>query len=346
MNARLSSLMMAVVTIVVGVFAPNAISQSASTPPAVTGKPAPRGPGLTVPLVPANARPDLRRGRRLLYPSRQGARAGGTSITRTTNANEPASPLLPEGYRIAGRTGGVGQEGIWWVFNGSGIRGEPPLTRLRLLPSRSLAQIEAAAKRPGSERAFVLSGLITEYRGRNYLLPSEAQLSRTPASRGQSVVTPKVRGAAAKPSGGPAAGPSRPVPAASAVLQQLAREQIAVPTPLPPPDTGGVPTSVSKNNPRRSNASLPDGTILIDRVVRLVRDDNWWILAFESGGDSPGPRPMRLLPSRLVETLEAASAGGTDHVSFIISGEVHSYRGARFILLRKVLIRRSLGNLQ
>ncbi len=340
MNARLGGITMAVVTIVVGVFAPIAIGQPASPPPAVTGQPAPRGPGLTVPLVPANARPDLRRGRRLLYPSRQGGRGGGASITRTTDATERALPLLPEGYRIAGRTGVVGPEGIWWVFKGAGGRGEPPLTRLRLLPSRSLAQIEAAARRAGPERAFVVSGLITEYRGMNYLLPSEAQLSRTLAP----TEPPRARGAAAKPSGRPAAGPSRPLPAASAVLQQLVREQVAVPTPLPPADTRGLPTPVSKGNPRSGSASLPDGTILIDRVVRLVRDDDWWILTFESSGDNPGP--MRLLPSRLVETLEAASAGGADHVTFIISGEVHSYRGARFILLRKVLVRRSLGNFQ
>ena len=339
MNARLGSRVMAVVTIVVGVFAPNAIGQSASTPPAVASQPASRGPGLTVPLVPEKARLDRRRGRRLLYPSRQGARAGGTSITRTTDAKEPAFPLLPEGYRIAGRTGVVSREGIWWVFKGAGARGEPPLNRLRLLPSRSLAQIEAAAKRAGPERTFVVTGLITEYRGMNYLLPSEAQLSRTPVPTKPPAAAPQVRKAAAKPSSGS-------VPAASAVLQQLAREQVAVPTPLPPADTGGVPALASKANPRGSSASLPDGTILIDRVVRLLRDGDWWVLAFESGGGSPGPGPMRLLPSRLVETLEAASAGGTDPISFLISGEVHSYRGARFILLRKVLVRRSLGNLQ
>lgn len=339
MNTRLGSLVMAVVTIVVGVFAPKTIGQSASTPPAGTSQSVPRGPGLTVPLVPEKVRPDRRRGRRLLYPTRQGARAGGPSITRTTDTKKPAFPLLPEGYRIVGRTGVVSQEGIWWVFNGAGGRGEPPLNRLRLLPSRSLAQIEAAAKRSGPERMFVVTGLITEYRGMNYLLPSEAQLSRTPVPTGQAAVAPQVRRAATKPSGGP-------VPTALTVLQQVAREQVAVPTPLPPTDTGGVPARVSKANPRGSSASLPDGTILIDRVVRLLRDDNWWVLAFESGGDSPGPGPMRLLPSRLVETLEAASAGGTDHVSFIISGEVHRYRGARFVLLRKVLVRRSLGNLQ
>ena len=54
--------------------------------------------------------------------------------------------------------------------------------------------------------------------------------------------------------------------------------------------------------------------------------------------------PIRLLPNRLLETALAISGAGTRSVVFIVSGEVMEYKGMNYLLLRKVLVRRDLGN--
>ncbi len=91
---------------------------------------------------------------------------------------------------------------------------------------------------------------------------------------------------------------------------------------------------------------MTDGTILVDRVGRLVRESDWWTFTFETGGDGQAEPPIRLLPSRLLERMEIESTGGTDRVQFLVSGEVTTFRSMSFLLLRKVLRKRNLGNLR
>ena len=56
-------------------------------------------------------------------------------------------------------------------------------------------------------------------------------------------------------------------------------------------------------------------------------------------------RPIQLLPNRLLETTIALSGGGRQGMVFLVSGEVTVYKGDNYLLLRKVLVRRDLGNL-
>jgi len=84
----------------------------------------------------------------------------------------------------------------------------------------------------------------------------------------------------------------------------------------------------------------------VDRPGRLVREGDWWTLVFESAdGRVPGQQ-LLLLPSRQLEIMEQTSRGGARSVVFIVSGEVTEFHGRNYLLLRKVLIRRDLGNLR
>ena len=128
------------------------------------------------------------------------------------------------------------------------------------------------------------------------------------------------------------------------LLNVLSRERRTEPLPMRTEAAtepgSGVPPEIG------GGQALPDGYVLVDRVGRLVRDADGWRFAFASGGGAPTDAPVRILPSRLLETMEHASAGGTEHTTFVLSGEVVAYRGRSFLLLRKVLIRRGLGNLR
>jgi hypothetical protein len=91
---------------------------------------------------------------------------------------------------------------------------------------------------------------------------------------------------------------------------------------------------------------LPDGYRLVDRPGRLAREADFFVFAFESRGQAEAEPPIRLLPNRLLEDVEAASQGGTVQVVFIVSGEVTEYHGVNYLLLQKVVQRPELGNLK
>ncbi|UCG32239.1 MAG: hypothetical protein JSU68_11290 [Phycisphaerales bacterium] len=90
---------------------------------------------------------------------------------------------------------------------------------------------------------------------------------------------------------------------------------------------------------------LPEGAYLVDRAGRLVKRENWWTFVHEDRGEVVRSRPLRVLPSQLLETMEYASAEGTGDIVFVVSGEITEFHGVNYLLLRKVLIRRAMGNL-
>ncbi len=90
---------------------------------------------------------------------------------------------------------------------------------------------------------------------------------------------------------------------------------------------------------------LPDG-YPVKRTGRLVYDGTWWALAAEGVGQETNPeKPIRLLPNRLLETMEATSVGGSRPMLFTVTGQVTEYRGTNYLLVVNVMIKRDQGNL-
>jgi len=168
-------------------------------------------------------------------------------------------------------------------------------------------------------------------------------------------------GQGAAPTGSPAVGassqPTGPedldtaVPSAEEILRQLMKERPAQ-VPIPPSEPGQptepaeLPPTPLPGRPAPEQPLRPEGSMLVDRAGRLVREGTWWTFVFESNRTRTDERPLRLLPNQMLETMEIASAGGTRSVIFVVSGEITEYHGMNYLLLRKVLVRRDLGNLQ
>ncbi len=144
-----------------------------------------------------------------------------------------------------------------------------------------------------------------------------------------------------------------PQPSAVEILRELMKKKGARPVIMP------VKPGTDPNQRLRRPASRPtvgmkredrplrtDGEMITDRVGRLVRRPNGWAFVFESEGEVLREPPMQLLPNRDLETMEIQSANGTRPVKFRVSGEVTEYRGANYLLLRKVLVVHDLGNLK
>ena len=84
---------------------------------------------------------------------------------------------------------------------------------------------------------------------------------------------------------------------------------------------------------------------MVDRVVRIVkcRDGDWWEAHFQSDNTLREP-PLRIHPSlMLVRAQSLSRAMGLADLKLRISGQITYYRGRRFLLLRKLLKQRNMG---
>ena len=123
----------------------------------------------------------------MLRPASQAARplqpvadGGGGVFNRTTGANAvapgaPTLPLLPEGTNIYDRVARLAKttDGQWELTLESDgrVMQDPPLL---VLPNRALTSMERAMANNDADLRFRVSGELTEYNGRNYILIQRA----------------------------------------------------------------------------------------------------------------------------------------------------------------------------
>jgi hypothetical protein len=271
--------------------------------------------------------------------------------------------LLPEGYILARREGRFEREGEWWTFRVAGLRADP----LRVLPNRRLGLLERVLETDARDATYLVTGRVTEFLGRNYLLLEEVLAE--PAAPAEA--PPPTREAARAEGGGepPATSADTAPPSAEAIIQQLMADgpptiphrTPAAPAQPPPteagPDASKEPAAGTPGQP--SPAPLPaardatepgrcrpEGTLLPEFPARLIRLDDRWLLARESRGAEAAPPPYPVLPNRMLEVMVSASRGGQLSLVFLVSGELTEYRGGNYLLVRKVLIRRDDGNVR
>jgi len=214
----------------------------------------------------------------------------------------------------------------------------------RVLPCRLLEQMEVVvAKQP--KTVFRIWGENTVYLNRLYLLPlavSVVQDSPAPPP-----AKPKVPAEADKSTSPPPARPDVPAkPGEPVDVDDVVRELLrdkperAIVVPVGPGKvTKGSDGAVAPGV--KSPAVRARGRIVVDRLVRMeLRDSRrtWSVVRFEADNTLAEP-PMRLLPCGKLARAEALEADGLLRVT----GRVTSYKGHRYLLLRKVLGQHRLG---
>lgn len=107
----------------------------------------------------------------------------------------------------------------------------------------------------------------------------------------------------------------------------------------------GTPPA-SRGTGSRSEGLLREGEYIHNKVGRLVRAGAWWAFRFES--DSPDARQpsMKVLPNQQLERLVMEVTASAESPVFVVSGEVTLFESQNFVMLRKVLRRRTPQNLQ
>ncbi|MCK4658945.1 MAG: hypothetical protein KAV82_05430 [Phycisphaerae bacterium] len=149
------------------------------------------------------------------------------------------------------------------------------------------------------------------------------------------------------PSGGEDDSSTRTPPGVSAedLLDAFQKDR---PTRVPITPSGEYDEKTTEHDARGSGISqrLPDGFFLVDRVGRVTKDGDWYVFVFEGYSESHPEPPMKLLPNQLLERMALEAEGTADSPTFIISGEVTEFKSENYLLLRKLLRRRNLGNLE
>jgi hypothetical protein len=134
-------------------------------------------------------------------------------------------------------------------------------------------------------------------------------------------------------------------PAQAEIIENLLRDRDRTRMVVPPVATTR-PASSSAPAGRQATqepALLVDGTVLVERPGRLVRDTGRPMFVFLGEGTQPQLQTMELLPNQLLEAMEHEAERG--YSEFIISARVTAYRGKNYLLLLKVLRRTPHGNL-
>jgi hypothetical protein len=278
-------------------------------------------------------------------------------------------PLLPEGYVVAAREARIEKSGDRFVVK---LKDDPELPAarpLRILPNPRLEMIEAILRNGDQDRVLVVTGRVTEFQGHNYILlevlAERLKETKEPAPRtdrsgdedvtAEAAETPRDAAEQAPRAADPAESTVlQKEPSAESVLEELLEDRPLRTVVLPDQDAtereteaiDPVPLEPSTSEGDHAGPAWPDDTVLANRTGRILASDDGWTFAFENRGHQPDARPISVLPNRLLESAIAHSAGGSRSVVFLVTGEITVHRNQNYMLLRKVIIRRDLGNLR
>lgn len=266
----------------------------------------------TQPDVPAIVHPDIE----TVYP--QG------------HPDTPAAPgPIREGSEIVNRAGWLrkvdGSPYPEFVFDNSSD--SAPLSPMSVLPDLRRMQMENAMAATSADLKFTVSGTLTEYGGKNYILletePNELsqQLFVAPPRQPTTSLAPADQMLNAMLSSDvPSSGSSAPIPH------------------TPEIDSTSGSGAVHPNAPVLT--VMKEGSEIIDRTGRMTRaaDGQQAEFTFDADGMALRDPPLIILPNLKLTTMENAITNSFRDLRFRVTGTITEYRGRNCILLEKVVV--------
>ena len=219
---------------------------------------------------------------------------------------------------------------------------------------------------------FTITGQVHTYRGVNYLLPTRIAGTRQISAEIKPTETEDAQatddGPASEPAGNsfdadfgaaPAASDEQPpatfdaadgggTDAIELMEQMLATRQSAPSRPESSPVITQTDSRLDaalqglRNDPSKPHALRSEGEYLISRAGRLTRGVSGMVggeaqnvlFTFEADGSQSeaSEAPMMIMPCKLLEQMEQLVSERGDATVFIVSGRVHQFRGANYLL--------------
>ena len=274
--------------------------------------------------------------------------------------------VLPEGTFLAKRAGRVvraesgelvfvmaksaGEEGAGEVKTtgeraGQGGEGGAMV----LLPGRTLMMVDKAAERYGDGTAVVLSGRVTAYHGRNYLLPvGEVEVVRQVAEDETGNETAGEESDTQRPGQPSVEGNVSGDPEVEALLAELGQHagRTGLGRQQEAEELGGDEAAGVGGGSWTLAESL-----ITQRSGRVVRaGGGGWLFVTDNdldgavGWREAGVR-LQILPSVNLEGIEAIAQKDGDRVTFNISGEVTQFYGRNYLLVTMWQVNRMRGEI-
>lgn len=309
-------------------------------------------------------------------PNRVGIPAAAVDLDPAVVGVLPGAPLprlRREGEFVIERPGQLVnvENSSYWVFVFDSVPGEPDLRPMMLQKCQRLASMQDTINQRHhgqSELSFTLTGQVHTYRGVNYLLPTAIAGTRQMPPE---VVADMAEAAAQEAESAPSAitleDPETPATFGGPGSDPVdLMEQMLDATDAPPtrPNTAPIVSAADPTLDEALRGVKPDqaeqdklrreGEYLVNRAGRLTRGlggaigggaDNV-LFAFEADGPDPesAEPPMMVMPCKLLELMEDTVAERGDQLVFMISGRVHMYRGANYLLPTTMRLEYDLGN--
>jgi hypothetical protein len=211
------------------------------------------------------------------------------------------------------------------VFDNSEPGGKVP--PMYVLPNRELMKMENAQAATTRDLRFVVSGTVTEYRKKNYIL-----LQSGPQDLSSRLLPPP---------------PPKNITPANASADQMLNEMLAADAkPLPPLPKASPPEADRTSGPAAVAPSAPrlmllqENSPINDRICRLspTADGQQQQLMLDSDGAAMDDPPLIVLPNLKLISMEDAAKGKEREQRFRVSGILMEYRGRNYILLDKVVL--------
>jgi len=268
----------------------------------------------------------------------------------TARGEEPKPPPAPTGPApvngsvVVDRRCTLTRErpGGWWELHFEPEEDSPDLPALRVLPNLLLEEL-ADRHESDPDTAYRVTGEVHVHERAGYILlrratvlAKEAPSAPSPPAETQAAVDAATQPAATRPAEG----------TAEDVMARLLADRPDMPVVTARPAAQG-PADAPSVAPTRNESTLTSGRsgLVVDRLVYVLPKDTGklWVARFASDNTLREP-PLRLMPClKLQQTQAAVRANRNKQIQWRVTGEVTQYRGKRYLLIRKILPEREMG---
>lgn len=275
-------------------------------------------------------------------------------------ADERDRPLLwPEGSARVDQTGRLKKAGHWWTFvpEPADTHGAQVMPKTKLLPNANLEVLVRTARGASAPVTFVVSGDMTVFQDENYLLVRVARRAREAPSDTKPTAPSEEPGSSQpRSTGGQAARGTPGTRSPPAVGDAERLDEVSVDEvlramrerePRQPILSTLQPSTNTSQGSRAMAAGIlrPDGSMIVRRPGRLIREKDWWVFAFESDDPDEPELPIRLLPNKSLELMVREAKEESSGLIFLVTGDVTLFERQNYLLPRVAIRRIDLGNL-
>lgn len=277
--------------------------------------------------------------------------------------------LAREGTFVSNARGQAvkGKSGRWYfVFDPDNAgRTLPPMV---MMPNLNLSTLERLAEHSPAGTRLGVTGQVTVYQGLNYLLatapplvlrveepaaaPTTAEPATTPsgASGASDASKPGPGSEGAKPmdegAGSPAGtatgAKSSDEPSIDEIVAKLDKAAGRVAATAPQRSNIGIPGLGAEGRAEAGDSGTPAAGrslvapgVIAGRRGRIMRAaDGAMVFMFDSGVEGGTPQPLVLLPCQNLAAVEQITERAGEGATYSVTGEVMTYRGRNYLLLR------------